>query len=85
MHNYDSFKLASPPEGDLCPYCDMDEIRSIAMEQAKQKATEFNQQNPNLGQDELMYADDFFEDCHMELLSECRPCRNCYLDNHLDY
>lgn len=35
---YDDYKLASPPESDLCRYCDEDALRDIA----RDRATEFN-------------------------------------------
>jgi len=40
---YDDYKLASPPESDLCKYCDEDELRDIARDKSAEYYKEWQQ------------------------------------------
>jgi hypothetical protein len=72
-----------PDDKPLCIYCDADEIREEAIQKARDRAKEYNIENPASQEDEKT-EDDFLDECLEELNDEYGECKSCYLEDHAD-
>ena len=64
----------------MCVYCDIDELREIARDNASEMAHDYNKSKA-FDEDEAV-DDDYYEECLEKVLSEANYCRQCYFEDY---